>query len=342
LHQQNNQQNPRTLLSIIIAAHNEEDVIEERISNILDTGSEDFDFEIIVMADGCTDGTVAKVRHLHTRDRPISVYETKSRGRANAHNEAHALAQGDILFFTDAETEYAPGFLDILGHAFDDQQVGFASGQLGWKNRDQQTAAAHFSLYWRFEIWLRKMETRLDIHALGTGACCAVRKPFYRPIPRQEDVDFTTPLDVVLQGKICVFVPEARAYDYAAATLSEEFPARVRMTAKNFNGTLRFFPAILRKWAGLTLIFHKIGRWLTPFFACVVLLTGTGLMALGEATLLQNILTVSVWTFIAAGLVGAFAPTLPIVGQIWSFLVSNAGFALGVIRSLQKKAPVSW
>ena len=336
-------QSAKKRLSIIIAAHNEAKIIEPRLQNIVDRAPDDFDFEVIVMSDHSSDETVQRVTDFAGQDDRFYVYETSNdRGRAAAHNQALDKATGQILVFTDAETEFEPGFLDLIGHAFDHDEVGYASGRLSWRNRSGGVTGENFSLYWRFEIWLRQLETHLGICAVGTGACCAVRKSLFRPIPLTSDVDCSTPLDVVLQGHTAVFVPDAVAIDYVAESTSGEFRSRVRMTSKNFKCTVGLWD-----WSGFFkrpavstgLALHKLGRWLTPFFALLLLLSGIVLLASDSGSVFTDTITMLGWLGIVLAVVGGIWDKLPVLGSLWAFLVANLAFAIGVIKALVNRAP---
>lgn len=331
------------LLSIVIAAHNEEDVMEARLKNILNTAPQNFDFEIIVMSDHSTDRTVEVTRIASQSEPRIRVYQTVGeRGKAVAHNQAHPKCKGEIIVFTDAETEFADGFLELIGHAFDDPEVGFASGKLIWRNKNGGATGENFSLYWRFEVWLREMESHLGIHALGTGACSAVRKRLFLPIPPEGDEDFITPIDVVKQGYLTIFVPDAIAFDYVAESPLGEFNSRIRMTSKNFLGTINRWGRdglVNRPTHSISLVLHKLGRWLTPYFGLGLLLSGTVIMYRSGLSALPAVIGILGWCFVMMSLVGALRPNLPIFGSLWSFLLANTAFALGVLKAFGKKVP---
>ena len=334
------------MLSIIIPAHNEEKVIGKRLQNILDNSPRDFDIEIIVMSDNSEDRTVELSKNFAKNFPFISVFETKGeRGRAAAHNQGVPKAKGEIVIFTDAETEFSPEFLDRIGHAFDDPDIGFASGALSWRNPSKGVTGESFSFYWNYEIILRKLETHLGIHALGTGACSAVRKEIYRPIAAAADQDFITPLDAILQNYKSIFVPEAIAYDYVAQNTSQEFRARIRMTSKNFLNTFSHWGVknCLRfPFVSLGLVFHKLFRWLTPFFALTLLLSGAVIIILGVTSLPLTIITVVSWFLVFYALAGAFWPNLPAAGFLWSFLLINVAFAIGVINAITNRVPIAF
>jgi cellulose synthase/poly-beta-1,6-N-acetylglucosamine synthase-like glycosyltransferase len=333
----------RSSMTVIIAAHNEQGNIRARLENVLAAAPDGSDIEVIVMSDNSTDQTLDLARAFAERDKRVSVFETAgARGKSAAHNQGVARAHGKILVFTDAETQFLHGFLDSVARAFDDPDVGFVSGQLQWNNPTGGVTGQNFSLYWRFEVWLRTLETMVGIHALGTGACSAMRKEIFRPIPANADQDFISPLDCVMQGYRCVFVPEAKAIDYVAATVREEFKNRVRMTAKNFWNTFAHwglnscyrFPMIT---AGL--IFHKLLRWLTPYFVSFLLGTGSVLALSEDHTIAEIGFTLVTWIALATAMLGAIRSDLPVLGSLWSFTLANAAFAVGIVKAVTNRAP---
>lgn len=336
----------KKLLSVIIAAHNEENVIEKRINSILSQMPVDFDLEIIVMSDHSSDKTVILVNNISTKDQRVKIYEVASvKGRAAAHNQAVQYANGSILVFTDADTDFCSDFLDAIGHAYDNPKVGFASGELFWREDANSETGNNVSLYWRFEIWLRRMESRLGILATGTGACCSVRKELFAQLPLTSDVDFATPIDVVLQGYIAVIIGEAKAFDNAATSVIGEFTSRSRMTAKNFHGTLKHFGwkgMVAKPFVGIAIFFHKICRWLTPFFTIIIMGIGTSLSVLPNTNLLIILFVSLGWVSISIALIGSLNPRLPVAGSLWLFMVVNAAFANGVLKAIFNRVPVQY
>lgn len=335
-----------TSVTVLVAAHNEERSISARIQNILTTAPMDVDFEILIASDGSTDRTVEIVDAWAKMDQRVKVFATHgARGKVAAHNQGVKRCRGDIIVFTDAETEFAPGFLDVLLEAFNDPSVGFASGAIVWRNRSGGLTGENFSIYWRYELLLRRLETDLGIHALGTGACSAVRRHLYRDIVPSADQDFITPLDAVLQGYKCVFVPTAKAYDYVSETAGEEFRARVRMTAKNFANTFSHWGQIGFKrfpMVSLGLVLHKLFRWLTPYFLITMLVAGTVAIAFATKSTFVAAGTTLVYLALVYGALGSVFAALPFAGSIWSFMIANAAIANGVWRALSGNVPTAF
>lgn len=85
------------MISIIIPALNEEKYIGKTLQSI--KGSNFKDYEIIVVANGCTDKTIDKARKLADR-----IIVLKENGASRARNAGAEKAKGDVLIFLDADT----------------------------------------------------------------------------------------------------------------------------------------------------------------------------------------------------------------------------------------------
>ncbi|RMH20509.1 MAG: glycosyltransferase [Gammaproteobacteria bacterium] len=331
-------------VSILIAAHNEEIRIVSRINNIYACDYPEDLIEVVVVSDGSDDDTVRQVReHVEKHGGKIKVIDLKpQRGRAHAHNVGMSKCSERIVVFTDADTEFERNFLRKIVAPFQDRAVGYASGMLKYRNRDSSDIAQSAGLYWRFEYLLRRLETRLGVYVFGSGACCAVRKELFRDIPASGDVDFTTPLDVVLQGYKCVHVDDAVAYDEMPDNPKREFRARVRMTAKNFHGMITRWGVrglVQHPIYSLAIFFHKIGRWLTPFAMIVVFISNFFLLQ--DGVLYQVAVGIQVLFYLLAVL-GLMKVPVPLAAQVYSFCLANAGFMVGVLKALAGRVPAAY
>lgn len=330
-------------ISVVIAVYNEEENISRRIENIFSVDYPKDLIEVVIVSDGSTDATSAIAHSLKEKHKNIKFIDLpENMGRSNAHNRAMSYCAGDILVFTDAETAFEYDFISNIVAPFAEQQVGFATGVLRYQNVSNNTVSQSTGLYWRLEMLLRQWESNLGVLATGTGACSAVRKKLFRDLPPTGDEDFTTPLDVVMQGYRCVHVPDAIAYDRLPDTPEREFRARVRMTTKNFHGTLTRWGIknIFRyPWHTTGLFSHKIGRWLTPF--ALVSLFGSNSFMLGQGGL-YLVTWVMQLTFYVLALLGFFKLKIPLAGQAYSFVLVNIAFFVGVVKALTGQVPRSY
>jgi len=328
------------LVSVVIAAHNEAKNLRQRVINITDSSYPSDKIEIIIASDGSSDNTSEIINEMSNDFHNIKFIDIHPQiGRAGVHNKAIENSDGDVVVFTDAETQFDDMFLCNIMSVFSDDKIGFASGVLKYRNINSGEVTKSVGLYWRAELWLRTMESNIGVYILGSGACCAVRRLLYIDIPSTGDVDFTTPIDVVLQGYKCLHVSDAIAYDALPDTPESEFRARVRMTAKNIYGTIRrwgMMGAIMHPIYSIVLLSHKIGRWLTPFFMIIAIISNLFLLT---DDMLFVVFFGAQFTFYALAFAGYLGLPVPYSGQAYSFLLANAAFFVGVILALSGRVP---
>jgi len=93
-------------VTVVIPARNEEDLIETAVQSVVDQMYPRHLLECVVVDNGSTDGTRARVlaaaeRH---RDIPIRLVAEPEPGVGRAKNQGAAEASGDILLFLDADS----------------------------------------------------------------------------------------------------------------------------------------------------------------------------------------------------------------------------------------------
>jgi len=319
------------MVSIIVAAHNEAASIGHRVRNLLSQDYPRDHAEVLVGCDGCTDGTVAAVPR-ETANANIRVLDLPRQGRAGVHNACAAAARGEILVFTDAATHFESHCLRQLLMPFSDPTVGCASGQLVYTNTGRAGIAQSAGWYWRYELWLRRLESAAGSSVAVTGACMALRKDLFRRLAPSDDIDDAAPIDTLLAGRRVVFVPDAVAFDRLPDSSASELAARQRMVTKNLAAILNR-PRILLVHrypeAAFKLISHRVMRYLSPFFLLGLFLTNAFLPNRPLFTLTWNLQLV----FYGAALVGLVADRLrwrlPVVSVAFAFCLANLGFLLG-------------
>jgi len=331
--------------TIIVAAHNEEDKIEKKIGDIAsETLGMDEVVQIIVVSDYSSDKTY-KISLGCANERLIALENKFKRGKAEAHNYSVRFAEGDVLIFTDVDT-FVPRetYKGMIGE-FRDPEVGCVSAEIVYTNTSKSQVSNSVGVYWKFEMWLRKMETRLGLCATSSGPCMALRKDAYRELPPTGDTDFTSPLHVVIQGLKCVQLHKKYAYDQLPLSHNVEFSTRVRMVSKNFSGTIgtwgmgNIFCHPIFTWA---IFSHKVLRWLTPFFMVTLFMISLSFF-LREDLVFYNLLLFSQIIFYVFGLIG-FVFTKKglnsnLFTQIYSFLVVNVAFMYGILKALFGQVP---
>jgi cellulose synthase/poly-beta-1,6-N-acetylglucosamine synthase-like glycosyltransferase len=328
---------PRSV-SFVVAARNEEAGIDRRLTELtrlLDATG--FEGEIIVVSDGSTDDT-ARIALGHTK-RYVRVVELpESVGKASALTRGCAEARHEIIVFADTRQTWAPDALELLLDNFADPDVGAVSGDLV-VDAGRATLAG-VGLYWRFEKWLRRQESRIGSQAGVTGAISAVRRELFRPIPAGTILDDVYwPLQVALQGKRVVHDERALAYDRLPERARDEFRRKVRTLAGNFQLALRL-PRVLLPWGNpvwLPFLSRKLARLLVPWALL-------GLLALSAALPghLYDVALVLQLLGYGAALLGLAGLHSRLAGAAASFLVLNGAAWVAFWVWVSGRAGRSW
>ena len=339
-HEKQTPQNSSFLMkvSVLLTVHNEELNIVERINNLLNQDYPNDLIEVIVASDGSTDATNRLVSSF-VDDRVRLFVAEGGLGKTATQNAAIKLAVGPVVIFTDAGSRFEPDFIRRIVAVFSDPSVGAADGHLLFTSDNDNQIAQSQGFYWRYELSLREAESRLGILAVASGACLAVRKQVFRRMDLSIGEDCIVPLDVVTQGLRVVHVPEAIAYDAMENDPEREFRTRVRMTLRNWQGTWSR-PQLLNpyKYPGyaFALWSHKLFRWLSPFFlVALTLCVALGVIARSNVMIIAlGILVVFYVMALLGWVVEKRGLRIPVVQFIYSFMLANVGFMVGVTKAL--------
>jgi cellulose synthase/poly-beta-1,6-N-acetylglucosamine synthase-like glycosyltransferase len=263
-------------VSVVIAARNEAHHLPARIRNLLEQ-EYPRPLEIIVVSDGSTDGTATALAPFSDR---IRLIELPRGGKPRALNAGVAAAHGDIIVFADARQRFAPNAIAALTTNFDDPMIGGVTGELvldceADRSVNDSTVAEGVGLYWRYEKWLRRRESRVWSTLGATGAIYAIRRSMWHPIPSETLLDdVLAPMRIVLAGKRVVFDDHARAYDQAAASGADESRRKTRTLAGNYQ-IIGLEPRLLIPFINpiwVQYVSHKIARLIVPWCLATALI----------------------------------------------------------------------
>lgn len=266
-------------VAVLVAAFNEERHIAERIRNLLACDYPPQLLRIYIGSDGSSDATnrlVDEARHDRIVFRPFE----QRRGKPSVINDLAALAQEEILVFTDANTSFEPDAVRRLVRHFSDPGIGCVSGELrlvaGSKNENPD------NVYWRYERMLKFFEGRLGALLGANGGVYGLRREHYRPIPPDTIVDdFSISVALIEQGFRCHYDPEARATEEIPPRIADEFRRRVRIGIGNYQALRRHIGLLHPRhgYAALAFLSHKCLRWFAPHCMLIALLTNLVLAA---------------------------------------------------------------
>ena len=169
-------------ISIIIPAHNEENVIENKLKNLIELEYPRNKVEIIIASDNSRDNTDLIVKNFinNNKEENIMLYEVDDRkGKTNAQNEAVRISNGEIIIFSDANSILKKDSLRELVKFMSDETVAYVSGQLVYTNGDISNTSNAESTYWNYDLFMREVESKFGSITAGNGAIYAIRKSNY-------------------------------------------------------------------------------------------------------------------------------------------------------------------
>lgn len=287
-------------VTMIIPVHNEEEVIRGKLENV-STLRYGGPFNFIVVSDS-TDAT-DKIVEEESGEMTRLISLNERRGKSYAINQAVIQATGEILVFSDANTLYQPRAVEKLVHPLADDGVGCSTGNLRLVDSSGKTIE---TTYWRYELWLRRLESKLGTTVSVNGGLLSMRRSDFQPLPESTLTDDSVlALRELSKGNSIAFVEDAVGTETTAGSLDREFSRRIRIGAGNYQTLTRFVHLLNPKYGVSALQFfsHKVLRWLAPFLL-VVLFLASGAHATATEAVASSVLFVSQVIFYLLAAVG--------------------------------------
>ena len=325
-------------VSVVVAAHDEEDVIGRRVENLLELDYPNDRLTIVVASDGSTDRTNEIVRELSARSDRVELLECERAGKATAQNTAVAQSDAEIVAFSDANSRWEPDALRLLVRSFGDPEVGYVCGQLRLESPD---GANQEGLYWRYELWQRESESAVGSITAGNGAIYAVRRADYLGYddPRIGH-DFGLPFRLVQKGRRAVYDSDAVAWEKPASEAEDEYGRKVRMMTRSWrpllDGSLSKTgdPLFLAE-----LVSHRVLRYGSGVLHLVLL--GSSIALAGEGAVYRLALADQLG-FLGLALAGRRRLGVPGAGIAYYYLLTTAATVESLVRYLREGSPATW
>jgi cellulose synthase/poly-beta-1,6-N-acetylglucosamine synthase-like glycosyltransferase len=320
-------------VSLIIAAYDEERVIAAKVENAraLDYPAELL--EVIVASDGSADRTVAAAGEAGAD----LVLDLPRAGKLAAQNAAAERSGGEILAFSDANSFWSADSLRRLVAAFADPEVGYVCGQVRFSDPGGDNEEG---LYWRLEMALRGLESRLGGVTAGNGAIYAVRRDAYIPLPSGASHDLSLPFELAKRGSRSLYEPRAWAEEKMVPTLEGEFARKRRMMVGLWDIVIGEHMISLRypPLFGFQLVSHRLLRYLTPLLHLIAL--AANLALLGEGAVYAVTLALQL-ALLAAALLAPLLPLRPLRLARYYVLVTGS-IAAGLWDRIRRGSPGTW
>jgi cellulose synthase/poly-beta-1,6-N-acetylglucosamine synthase-like glycosyltransferase len=262
-------------VTVLLPVHNGAAWLDRKLRSILELDYPRELMQIIVISDGSDDATEAIA--LGFASQGVEFVSLPRGGKAAALNEGMRRATGEILLLTDVRQELDPASLSHLVSCFADPKVGVASGELIIREGGT-LEEANVGIYWRYEEWVRRRQSRVDSMPGATGPFYAMRACLAAPLAPDTILDdVVLPLGALFTGYRLILDERARAYD-CPTSIRSEFRRKVRTQAGMYQTIVRY-PRLLtsknRLW--IHFVSQKVGRLLLPWLLLLVGASSFGL-----------------------------------------------------------------
>ena len=326
------------LVTVIFAAYNEQDVIEEKIRSIYHSSYPNELIEVWIGSDKSTDATEEIITRLQLEFKTLHLYISSGRsGKAAIMNILAKKAGGDIFIATDANIIFDHHTITELVKYYSNVNVGAVAGNLSYEKENISSGTSkneHF--YLNIENRIKQTESNKYGFCLGMeGGLYSIRKELWSEIPPHTFMeDFFQTVQVFDQGHNIVFNEFALGFEDVSTSLKEEFNRKIRISIGNFQNLRRFRKLAMNKPFpfGLVFLFHKILRWLTPHLFIL-----SSLLILCTPIALPYLMLISAVVFAQIIWVRFFPP-----GPFTYFCAMNLALFIGYIRFLRGVTSSVW
>ena len=331
---------PRVVL--IVAAYNEEAVIERRLENLLALDYPADRLRIVVASDASSDATDDLVRAVAAREPRVSLLTCPRGGKVAAQNLAVRNLAGDteVLAFSDANCTWAPDALRKLVRPLADPDVAYVCGKLSLLAAD---GVNQEGAYWRYEMWLRANESAFRSVTGGNGSIYAVRSEDYVEVDSSMGHDLAFPYRMVQRGRRAVYEPTAVAYEKPSRDTEEEYRRKVRMFEHCWLIVMR--GKMLRGLPPLYLVAilsHRHLRYLSGLLHIAALALNVAVVAVRPGYLLAWATLAVQAAALGLALLGRLRAPVPFAALAWYYTLVSWATTQALLNYLRRGVPPVW
>jgi biofilm PGA synthesis N-glycosyltransferase PgaC len=336
-------------ISILISAHNEEKVLEERIENIRNLNYDFNKLELIIGSDCSSDKTNEIITQKNKKYNWIKTQVfNKRRGKAAVLNDLVQLAKNEILVFSDANTIFDKNAIAKLVSKFIDEKVGGVCGRLVLEEpTDDFDKTNRERLYWQYETHLKKLEGNLGILIAANGGIYAIRKNLFTKFPVEGAItdDLYQTLAVLNQGYKFLYDYDAFATEEVSKEITTEFKRKVRFASTNYQTLIIFKNLLFQKklFISYALWSHKVLRWFVPLLLIILFFANTFLIDLHHFYQVTFFIQSAFYLIAIFGYaMNKLKINIGLFSIIYYFALTNLALLVGLIKFLSKKEAFTW
>lgn len=335
-------------VSFIVAAYNEEDIIEEKILNTLKLKYPESKIEFIFITDGSADNTASVIQKY-----PFIklLHQPERKGKSAALNRAVAAAQNDILIMSDANTFLNTDAIKYIASHYEDSKVGGVAGEkrVVQPEGDEGNVGNREGLYWKYESFLKKIDSDFYSVVGAAGELFSVRRALYEPVDSAVILDdFIISLKTVQKGYRIMYEPRAYATEFASVSIEDERKRKIRIAAGGFQA-IKMLASLFKFWKHPRLTFlyvcHRVMRWCTsPLCLILVFISNLAIIVKGGGYFYIICFLIQVVFYITA-FASSYIPSnskLKPLKAAGYFVFMNVSVIQGFFRFVSKQQASTW
>lgn len=264
------------MVSIIMSAFNEEEVISEKLESIFAGDYPIEKFEVLIGSDKSSDRTAEIINSFKPAHPQLRFWDFQERrGKQNVVNELVNESKGSILILSDANVMFDKSSIYNLVRHFKNTEIGLVDSHMINKGMKIEGISYQEKAYISREVHIKNMEGRLWGSMMGPfGGCYSIRKEDYSPVPPNFLVDdFYINMMIFEKRRKAINDLDAHVFEDVPNVLKDEFRRKVRIATGNWQNLRTFSNLLWRKHVGFCFWSHKVLRWKGPFFIITALIT---------------------------------------------------------------------
>lgn len=330
-------------VTMVVAAYNEEKVIEEKLINIFDLDYPKDKIVAIIASDGSNDRTNEIVKRYESKS--LKLIEYPRLGKVNVLNKTVPLASGEIIVFSDANTMYNSRAIRKLVNHFRDPEVGCVCGRLKLINPKSVQSGAGEGFYWRYETWIKEKESRLGCVAGANGAIYAIRRALFEKMPSNViNDDFHISMKIMGRGYKVIYESEAFGIEEVAPDFKSEFLRHVRDGAGHYR-EISHLTELLNPLKGVrtfAYVSHRLIRWIVPFFLPLILIANVPLIRFPGYAVFFMLQICLYLIAVLAFLLQKYNIEIRFLNILFFFFATNLALMIGFWRNVFGTQGVTW
>ncbi|MDD4640929.1 MAG: glycosyltransferase family 2 protein [Bacteroidales bacterium] len=336
-------------VSLIIAAFNEEAVVESKMANCRELIYPSEKLQICWITDGSNDRTN---QLLKAYPDVIVHYQPERQGKTAAINRGMMFVKTPIVVFTDANTNINDQALLEIVKRFADPKVGCVTGEKRIASKEAEDATAGEGIYWKYESFLKTLDDQFHTAVGAAGELFAIRRELFDAMPRDTLLDdFILSMRIAAKGFKIAYCQTAYALEEPSLDIKEEEKRKVRIAAGGLQSIIRLKHLLNPFRYGLLsfqYISHRVLRWsVTPILLFLLFPLNIALLfAVDKCILLYVLTAIFQVLFYTSGLVGFFYARKQIKHKLlyipYYFLFMNINVIKGFFYLVNHKGNGVW